>query len=91
MASGLPPLNYAIIGLFTDGESRCAEDVATALAADYQGCKLLSVRDVDETLMTAKENGLLEEAAFEPAGDGRLRVFYRMTPYGRDMVDRYLA
>lgn len=91
MAAGLPPLNYAIIKLFMDGKSRCAEDVAAELAPDYRGHRLLAVPAVDEALMTAKENGLLDEVRFEPSDDTGIRVFYRLTGYGRDMVERYLA
>lgn len=91
MSAGLPPLNYAIIKLFMDGKSRCAEDVAAELAADYQGHRLLAVPAIDEALMTAKENGLLDEARFESSDDAGIRVFYRMTDYGRNMVNRYLV
>lgn len=86
----LPPLYYAIILHFLDGRADDAWGVVETLKPDYDGYKLLTVKDVEEALATARENGLLEEAGYRlDEGDG-LRIDYEMTEFGRDMVQRYL-
>ena len=57
----LIPLYYAIIKHYMDGTEACADDVVTALSPDYGNYKLLTRKDVEEALATAKENGLLDE------------------------------
>lgn len=86
----LPPLYYAIILHFLDEEADDAHGVLDALMGDYGDYKLLNARDVDEALSTAKENGLLEEADYRIDEHGQLRIDYRITEFGRDMVHRYL-
>ncbi|MBM6689129.1 hypothetical protein H6A35_09695 [Collinsella tanakaei] len=89
MPRGTEPLSYAIFRLFEDGEARCAADVVRELKPAYGRHKLLTERDVDEVMTTAKENGLLDEAAAE-LDDGRLRISFSLSRYGYEMVKRYL-
>ena len=89
MPKGAEPLSYAIIRLFEDGKARCAADVVRELKRAYGGHKLLTERDVDELLATAKENGLLDEASAE-IDDGKLRIFFSLSHYGFEMVKSYL-
>lgn len=91
MPNSLEPLHFAIIRSFRDGRARCADDVVAALEAEYAGYKMLTRKDVEEALATAKENGILDEVAFSVGSDGALVVSYRMTDFGRDMIDRYLG
>lgn len=86
----LPPLYYAIILHFLDGKTDSARGVVQALSPNYGGYSLLTLNGVEEALATGKENGLLEEADFQLDEDGELRIDYRMTEFGRDMVQRYL-
>ena len=91
MANDLMPLYYAIVKEFMDGEKRCAEDVIKALEPLYGGYKLLTRKDVEEALATAKENGLLDEVDYGMDDQGALRVFFQVTEFGRDMIDRYIG
>ena len=91
MKNNLPPLHYAIIECFNHGEELSANDVIAALKEDYSGYKLLNNKDVDEALATSRENGLLEETKVDVDDEGRLRIFYKMTAFGTDMVHRYLG
>lgn len=90
MKNNLPPLYYAIIGQFKDDAEHCAADIVTALESDYAGYKLLTNKDVEEALATAKENGILDETRAELDDNGQLRVFYRMSVFGGVMVNQYL-
>lgn len=91
MSNELLPLHYAIIKHFEEGVTDCAEGVISALGSDYSDYKLLSLRDVEETLATAKENGILEEADCSVKDDGNLTFYYRLTDFGKDMVGKYLS
>lgn len=86
----LPPLYYAIILHFIDGKIDSAQGVVQALVSDYGRYKLLNIKDVEEALATAKENGLLMETGYRVDENGELLIDYQITEFGRDMVLRYL-
>lgn len=86
----LPPLYYAIILHFIDGKTDSAHGVVQALVSDYGRYKLLNIKDVEEALATAKENGLLMETGYRVDENGELLIDYQITEFGRDMVLRYL-
>lgn len=52
--------------------------------------KLLTLNDVAEALATAKENGILEEISYEIDSNKHLVTNYRLTEFGKDMIERYL-
>lgn len=91
MKSDLMPLYYAIVKHFMSGHPDCAGGVVEALSERYGGYKLLTRKDVEEALATAKENGLLDEVDFALDEHGDLRVYYQVTDFGRDMIDRYIG
>ena len=90
MSNELLPLHYAIIKHFENGVAACAQDVVAALKPAYSSYKLLSLHDVEETLATAKENGILEEADCTVNDDEGLTFYYRLSDFGKDMVGKYL-
>lgn len=90
MSNELLPLHYAIIKHFENGVAACAQDAIAALKPAYSSYKLLSLHDVEETLATAKENGILEEADCTVKDNGNLVFYYRLTDFGKDMVGKYL-
>ena len=87
----LMPLYYAIVKHFMDGRPDTAEGVVATLKPLYGGYKLLTNKDVEEALATAKENGLLDEVACDLDEKGDLRVYYQVNDFGRDMIDRYIG
>lgn len=90
MSNASLPLYYAIIKHFENGTEDCAQGVVAALEPEYSGYKLLTLNDVAEALATAKENGILEETAYAIDGNKQLVTNYRLTEFGKDMVDRYI-
>lgn len=90
MSNELLPLHYTIIKHFENGVTACAQDVVAALKPAYSGYKLLSLHDVEETLATAKKNGILEEADCTVSDDGNLVFYYRLSDFGKNMVGKYL-
>ena len=91
MANELMPLYYAIMKEFMDGNERSAPDVIAALEPHYGGYKLLTRKDVEEALATAKENGLIDESSFDLDDAGDLLVRFQINDFGRDMIDRYIG
>ena len=91
MANELMPLYYAIVKQFMDDREYSTDDIIDALKPNYGDYKLLTKKDVDEALATAKENGLLDESNYDIDGDGELRIYYRVNEFGRDMIDRYIG
>lgn len=90
MSNEILPLHYAIIKHFENGVAACAQDVVAALKPAYSNYKLLSLHDVEETLATAKENGILEETDCTVNDDGNLTFHYRLSDFGEEMVGKYL-
>lgn len=84
------PLNYAILKHFTTVDEACADDVLEALEGEYSGFAAFTKDKVQEALMTAEKNALIEESRFDldPAGD--LRVYYRATDEQRKTIDSYI-
>lgn len=91
MANDLMPLYYAIVKHFMDGAPHCTEDLIDALSPYYGSYKLLTKKDVEEALATAKENGLLDESNYDIDANGELRIYYCVNEFGRDMIDRYIG
>ena len=91
MANELMPLYYAIMKHFMDGGEHSAQDVIEALEPNYGGYKLLTNKDVEEALATAKENGLIDESSCDLDDGGDLLIRYQVNDFGRDMIDRYIG
>ena len=89
MSSNLIPLYFAIMKHFESGKADCVEGVMDALRNDYGSYKLFTEKDIEESLATAKENGLLDECDWQLDKNGNLKVFYQATDFGKDMIAKY--
>ena len=83
------PLYYSML-LFKDGKERCVNDVLNELKGEYSSFKMLRFAPVQEGLMTAKENGLLDETRFDLDEEGKLRVYWKVNDYGMQMMNSYI-
>jgi len=83
------PLNYAILLYFGRHADGNADAVMAALAPEYGSYRAFRRPAVIEALMTAKENGILEETGYELSGGG-LVVRYRLTDEGAGLMRRFL-
>lgn len=90
MINNLIPLYYAIMKHFESGNCDCAKGVMDALRNDYGSYKLFTEKDIEESLATAKENGLLDQCDWQLDEQGNLRVFYQANDFGKDMIARCL-
>lgn len=84
------PLYYAIVKHFMSGQEDCAAGVVDALKPDYCGYKMLTLKDVEEALATAKENGILDETRCDLDSNDDLIIYYCVTDFGKDMMSRYI-
>lgn len=84
------PLYYSMLLLFKDGKERCVNDVITELKPEYGNFKMLKPSAVQEGLMTAKTNGLLDETRFDLDANNQLRVYYKVNDYGMQMMNSYI-
>ncbi len=82
-------LNFAILKFFTDGKEHCRKDVQEALKADYSGFKAFKDKQMDEALMTACSNGLIEESRLDMV-DGSLVIYYKANQDGIDAINSYI-
>ncbi|MDR1358249.1 MAG: hypothetical protein LBJ48_02680 [Coriobacteriales bacterium] len=90
-AHKLLPFNYAILRLFEEGGQADTQQVMEALRPRYASNRQFQEKTVSEALMTAEQNGLLEETGYEATAPGQLRVFYQATSEGREMIAKYIG
>jgi DNA-binding PadR family transcriptional regulator len=83
-------LNFAVLKYFSKVEEADANAVMQALANVYSRFRAFKKKTVIEALMTASENGLLDETRFELDDQGELRVYYRANEYGLNMIRKYI-
>ena len=86
----MKPLYYAIMKYMTTVEEASNMDVIHALKKDYGTFKMLRPDAVQEALMTAKANGLLDESRFELDDTDQLQVYYKVNDYGRQMINAFI-
>ena len=84
------PLNYAILLYFMNHPAGDADSVIEELKEEYGNYRAFKRPAVIEAIMTAKENGILEEEKTELSEDDKLRLWYRLTPYGKELIERFL-
>ena len=84
------PLNYAILLYFTKHSEGDADSIIEELKPEYEKYRAFKRRGVVESLMTSKENGILEEVRTELSDEDTLCVWYRLSDYGTDLVQKFL-
>lgn len=86
----MKPLNYAILKHMTTVEDACAEDIMVALRSTYSDFRALTPEAINETLLTAEVNGLLEQSRCELDAKGELRLYFRAHEEGAAAINRYI-
>ncbi|MDR1067894.1 MAG: hypothetical protein LBL36_01430 [Clostridiales Family XIII bacterium] len=84
------PLNYAILNRYRVADPADVDMVMSALEPDYGRFRSFRRHLVIESLMTAKENGLLDESDYNVGDDGELHIYYTLTDYGKDILNKYI-
>ena len=84
------PLNYAVLKYFVSHDEGDAESVMQELAPVYSKFRAFKKKSIIESLMTAKENGLLDETKVQLEGKDNLKVFYKANDYGLNMIKNYI-
>ena len=77
------PLYYAMLKWMTTVNEACVADAIDALKGEYGSFKMCRPKPMQEALMTAEKNGLLEESSFDMDEHNELRVYYKVTDYGK--------
>jgi len=84
------PLNYAILKLFEDGAEYDVEEVMTKLKDVYGTFRAFKPAGVNESLMSAEQNGLLDAVRYNLDDAGELHVYYKANEYGAGMIKQYI-
>jgi hypothetical protein len=84
------PLNFAILKLFEKGDEYDVKGVMEKLSSEYSSFRAFTVKGINESLMSAEKNGMLDEVNWELDTNGDLCVFYKATDYGYDMIKGYI-
>lgn len=83
------PLNYAMLHYFTKVDKASVNDILRDLKADYSNHKAFKKKSMIEALMTAKENGLIDENGYELIND-ELVVYYSASQEQKDTINKYI-
>ena len=86
----MKPLYYAMLKWMTTVNEACVADDIDALKGEYGSFKMCRPKPMQEALMTAEKNGLLEESRFDLDANNDLRVYYKVTDYGKQMINDYI-
>ena len=84
------PLFFSVLKYFTDGKEACRADVQDALRAQYGNFKAFKDHAMDEALMTACSNGLIDESRYELDKDGKLVIYSKASQEGIDTINNYI-
>lgn len=85
------PLNYAMLKYFTRHGEACVDDVMAELAPEYASFAAFAKPRMQEALMTAHKNGLIDEARYDLDDNDELRVFYRADRAQQRTINAYLG
>ena len=77
------PLNYEILKYFTNVDKASAKDVYQALKDEF------TMENIIESLMTAKENGLIDEDSYMLIDD-ELVVYYKASEEQKNTINSYI-
>lgn len=86
----MKPLYFAMLKYMTTVDEACVADAINALKGEYGNFKMCRPAPMQEALMTAEKNGLLEESRFDFDENNELRVYYKVTDYGVQMIHDYI-
>lgn len=84
------PLFFSVLKYLTSGKEACRSDVQDALRADYGNFKAFKDKAMDEALMTACSNGLIDETRYELDDKGQLVIYYKATQEEIDTINSYI-
>ena len=84
------PLFFSMLKYFTDVKEACRADVQDALRGEYGNFKAFKDKAMDEALMTACSNGLIDESRYELDKDGKLVIYYKASQEGIDTINNYI-
>ncbi|MGI6257673.1 MAG: hypothetical protein ACOYJU_06360 [Anaerovoracaceae bacterium] len=84
------PLNFAILKYYAQGVEASRADVQKALEADYGNFRAFKDKAMDEALMTAASNGLLEESRLDLDENGNLVIYYKALEDGIAAINNYI-
>ena len=84
------PLNYAILKLFENGDEYDVQSVMAKLKGEYGLFRAFKSAGVNESLMSAEKNGLLDAVRYELDDKKELHVYYKANEYGTDMIRQYI-
>lgn len=83
------PLNYEILKFFTSVDKASAKDIYNALESEFKNHKAFNHENIVESLMTAKENGLIDED-FYTLIDNELVVYYKASDDQKKAINNYI-
>ncbi|WP_276875738.1 hypothetical protein [Anaerococcus hydrogenalis] len=83
------PLNYEILKYFTNVDKASANDVYLALEDEFKDHKAFTKENIIESLMTAKENGLVDEDSYTLIDD-ELVVYYKASEDQKNTINSYI-
>ncbi len=83
-------LNFAILKAFTNHERLTASELVQLLADDYSKQRNFSYRSIAELLMTAKQNGLIDEVDFREHQGAGIEFIYSASEAQREQINFYI-
>lgn len=86
----MKPLNYAILKYFTKYKKSSVHDVMEVLKDDYKSFKSFNKNGIENALMTAEANGLIEEVHAELDSNGNLIIYYEANEESKNIINNFI-
>lgn len=83
------PLNYEILKYLTKHDKVSPKEIYKSLHDEYKDHKAFKMSIIVESLMTAKENGLINEDGYDLI-DNELVVYYSATDEQKETINSYI-
>ncbi|MBU5668822.1 hypothetical protein KQI68_03100 [Peptoniphilus sp. MSJ-1] len=83
------PLNYEILKYFTTHDKVSPKEIYNSIYDEFKDHKAFKLSIITESLMTAKENGLINEDGYDLVND-ELVVYYSATEEQKETINSYI-
>lgn len=85
------PLNYAILHYFTTVEKASVNDIMEALKEEYSDFKAFTKPAIINAVMTAEQNGLVEQVNIDLDKNEELEIFYHMNDEAKETIYNFIG
>lgn len=90
MSDTLLPFRFRLLDYLGSVDSATPKESMVALESEYGQMKYFNLPEVEEHFLSMRANGIADEIDVQLDEDGQVEARYRITDFGRELLDKYL-